>query len=93
MKRTLVSLSRTSSVSKCPIFCKGGGVEGGGSEPIMSLQTFGFNSILGGGGWSSEFQCPIVQFSQVPPVNGGGCHNWEKNFIDFLHVSQHIDHF
>ena len=63
------------------------------SEPIMSLQTFGFNSILGGGGWSSEFQCPIVQFSQVPPVNGGGCHNWEKNFIDFLHVSQHIDHF
>ena len=23
----------------------------------------------------------------------GGGHNWEKNFINFLHVSEHIDHF
>ena len=23
----------------------------------------------------------------------GGGHNWEKNFIHFLHVSEHIDHF
>ena len=38
-------------------------------------------------GWSSEFQTPIAQFSQLPPINGeggGNRHNWKNIFTFYM---------
>ena len=40
---------------------------------------------------------PIARIGKFPffprLFSQGGGHKWEKNFIHFLHVSEHIDHF